>query len=142
MEEPIFEPTLPGTEHSVDVYVNHAGQVVDAAPRVRIRVHDGEPTVTETVQHPALEQASVRLAESLDLRGHLVIQGFALGDEATLIECTPRVGGASTLGFAAGVDTPVWALAEALGERGEPQRGRYRRGLRMVRYPADRLVER
>jgi carbamoyl-phosphate synthase large subunit len=142
LEEPIFQPTLEGIEHSVDVYVNRAGRVVDAAPRTRIRVHNGESTVTETVEHPGLVDASVRLAESLDLRGHLVIQGFALGDKATLIECNPRVGGASTLGFAAGVDSPAWALAEALGERVEPRRGAYRRGLAMVRYPADRLVER
>ena len=142
LEEPIFQPTLEGIEHSVDMYVNRDGQVVEAAPRTRIRIHDGESTVTETVEHPGLVQASVGLAESLELRGHLVIQGFALGGEATLIECNPRVGGASTLGFAAGVDTPAWSLAEALGERVKPRRGGYRRGLRMVRYPADRLVER
>ena len=142
LDEPIFQPTLDGVEHSVDVYVNRGGQVVDAAPRTRIRVHDGESMVTETVEHPGLVQASVHLAESLELRGHLVIQGFAVGDRATLIECNPRVGGASTLGFAAGVDTPAWALAEALGEQVEPQLGAYRRGMAMVRYPADRLVER
>jgi nucleoside-diphosphate-sugar epimerase len=63
------------------------------------------------------------------------------GDEVTLIECNPRVGGASTLGFAAGVDFPRWALREARGESVEPRLGRYRRGLRLVRYPADRFVE-
>jgi carbamoyl-phosphate synthase large subunit len=58
-----------------------------------------------------------------------------------LLECNPRVGGASTLGFLAGVDSPAWAIAEALGEPVEPRVGAYRRGLRLVRYPADRLVE-
>lgn len=138
--EPIFQPPLEGVEHSVDVYVNRGGQVVDAAPRTRIRVHDGESVVTETVEHPELVATSVRFAESLPLRGHLVLQAFVNGPEVQLVECNPRVGGASTLGFHAGVDTPRWAIGEALGEAVEPRLGSYRRGLRMVRYPADRLL--
>jgi carbamoyl-phosphate synthase large subunit len=141
LEEPIFQPVASGLEHSVDVYVNRDGRVVDAAPRARIRVHEGESTITETVEHPELVAAAVRLAEGLPLRGHLVIQGFADGSEATLLECNPRVGGASTLGFHAGVASPQWAMREALGETVAPQVGRYRRGVRLVRYPADRLIE-
>jgi carbamoyl-phosphate synthase large subunit len=139
LEEPIFQPLLAGAEHSVDLYVNREGRVVEAAPRTRIRVHEGESVVTETVEHPGLVAAAVRLAESLALRGHLVIQAFVDGDDVSLLECNPRVGGASTLGFHAGVDTPAWSLAEAHGATVEPRLGSYRRGLRMVRYPADRL---
>jgi carbamoyl-phosphate synthase large subunit len=141
IDEPIFQPLAAGAEHSVDVYVNREGKVVEAAPRTRIRVHEGESTVTETVEHPALTVAAVALAESLDLRGHLVVQGFADGDRALLLECNPRVGGASTLGFRAGVDTPAWAIRESRGEAVAPRVGGYRRGLRMVRYPADRFIE-
>ena len=141
LAEPIFQPLVRGVEHSVDVYVNRDGRVVDAAPRTRIRIHEGESNVTETVERPALLTAAVALAESLELRGHLVIQGFAEGDAVTLIECNARVGGASTLGFHAGIETPRWAMAEARGETVAPQLGRYRRGLRLVRYPADRLIE-
>jgi carbamoyl-phosphate synthase large subunit len=141
LSEPIFQPVLSGAEHSVDVYVNRAGAVVDAAPRTRIRVHAGESTVTETVEQPELAAAAVRLAESLPLHGHLVVQGFAGPAGAALLECNPRVGGASTLGFHAGIDTPAWAIREALGEAVQPQLGSYRRGLRLVRYPADRLIE-
>lgn len=140
LAEPIFQPLLSGTEHSVDLYVNRRGEVVDAAPRTRIRVHDGESTVTETVEHPALVQAVVALMGSLELRGHVVVQAFADGPAVTLLECNPRVGGASTLGFHAGVESPRWAIREALGETIEPQLGAYRRGLRLVRHPADRLI--
>jgi carbamoyl-phosphate synthase large subunit len=141
LSAPIFQPLLDGTEHSVDVYVNRSGEVVEVAPRVRIRVHDGEATVTETVEHPELVSVAARLATSLELRGHLVIQAFVRGSEVTLIECNPRVGGASALGFSAGVETPRWAIQEALGETVEPRLGSYRRGLRLVRYPTDRLLE-
>jgi carbamoyl-phosphate synthase large subunit len=141
LEEPIFQPLLDGMEHSVDLYVNRDGRVVDAAPRTRIRVHEGESVVTETVEHPDLAAAAIALAESLPLRGHAVIQGFVRDRDAVLIECNPRVGGASTLGFAAGIDSPRWALAEASGETVPPRLGAYRRGLRLVRYPADRVIE-
>jgi len=139
--EPVFQPFVDGDEHSIDVYVNREGRVVDAAPRRRIRVHEGESTVTETVEHSSLAGAAIALAESLPLRGHLVVQGFALGDEALLVECNPRVGGASTLAFHAGVDSPAWFVREAAGEVVEPRLGSYRRGLRLVRYSADRLIE-
>jgi len=141
LEEPIFQPLAHGVEHSVDVYVNRDGQVVEAAPRTRLCVYEGESSVTETVEHPQLAAAAVALAESLPLRGHLVIQGFANGTEVALIECNARVGGASTLGFQAGVDTPRWAIEEALGGTVAPRPGAYRRGLRLVRYPADRVIE-
>ena len=141
LSAPIFQPVLQGSEHSVDLYVNRRGEVVDAAPRIRIRVHDGEATVTETVEHRELVEVALRLATSLELRGHLVIQAFVRGSDVTLIECNPRVGGASTLGFSAGVDSVRWAIREARGETVQPQLGAYRRGLRLVRYPADRLVE-
>jgi carbamoyl-phosphate synthase large subunit len=141
LDEPIFQPLLDGVEHSIDLYVNREGAVVEAAPRTRIRVHDGESTVTETVEHPGLVDAAVRLAASLELRGHAVIQAFADGDDVTVLECNPRVGGASTLGFHAGVESPRWAIAEAGGETVQPRLGDYRRGLRLVRYPSDRLIE-
>ena len=100
----------------------------------------GESAITETVEHPGLVEAAVALAESLDLRGHLVVQGFASGPDAVLFECNARVGGASTLGFPAGVDSPRWSIQEAAGETVEPRLGSYARDLRLVRYPAD-LVE-
>jgi carbamoyl-phosphate synthase large subunit len=142
LREPIFQSVLNGIEHSVDMYVNRRGEVVEAAPRTRIRVNEGESTVTETVEHPELAATAVRFADSLELRGHLVIQAFANGQGVTLLECNPRVGGASTLGFHAGVESPLWAIREALGETVDPQLGSYRRGLRLVRYPVDRLIER
>ncbi|MCW3019092.1 MAG: carbamoyl-phosphate synthase [Solirubrobacterales bacterium] len=141
LAEPIFQPLLAGVEHSIDVYVNRRGEVVDAAPRARIRVHDGESTITETVEHAQLTKTVVQLIGSLELCGHAVVQAFVDGDSVTLLECNPRVGGASTLSFYAGVQSPRWAIREAAGETVEPQVGAYRRGLRLVRYAADRLID-
>ena len=65
------------------------------------------------------------------------------GPEAVLLECNARVGGASTLGFHAGVDSPALGdRARRVARRSSRALGGYRRSLRLVRYPADRLVER
>ena len=48
--------------------------------------------------------------------GHFVLQMIKNKDGLHVIECNPRIGGASTLAFAAGLNTPMWSIVEALGE--------------------------
>jgi carbamoyl-phosphate synthase large subunit len=138
---PIFQPLAEGVEYSVDLYVNRCGQVVDAVPRIRTRVHAGESFISETVDAPRLIDQSVQLADSFRLRGHNVLQAFADGDAFRFIECNPRVGGASSLGFRAGLESPRWSIEEAFGHTPEPRLGSYRRGLRLVRHTVDLFEE-
>jgi carbamoyl-phosphate synthase large subunit len=138
---PIFQPLAEGVEYSVDLYVNRCGQVVDAVPRIRTRVHAGESFISETVDAPRLIDQSVQLADSFRLRGHNVLQAFADGDAFRFIECNPRVGGASSLGFRAGLEAPRWSIEEAFGHTPEPRLGSYRRGLRLVRHTVDLFEE-
>jgi carbamoyl-phosphate synthase large subunit len=141
LDEPIFQPMVSGTEHSVDIYVNREGEVVEAIPRVRRLVRHGESVITETVEAPELIRRSIELSEEFGLRGHAVLQAF-VDDEGRpiFIECNPRVGGASALSMEAGLDTLGWSILEARGGRVEPRIGHYRRGLKMVRYPSDRFI--
>ena len=74
-------------------------------------------------------------------RGHVVLQAFvAPNGTLSLIECNPRVGGASALAFAAGLESPSWMLQESRGLEVAPRVGSYRRGLRLIRHAADRIV--
>jgi carbamoyl-phosphate synthase large subunit len=134
---PIFQPHREGIEHSIDLYVGRDGSVVGVVPRVRSRVRHGESVVTETVDSPPLVELAVRIAEVFGLRGHAVVQAFSSEAGVEAMECNPRVGGASTLAFEAGLRFPAWAILEALGEAVEPRVGDYERGLRLIRYPAD-----
>jgi carbamoyl-phosphate synthase large subunit len=69
------------------------------------------------------------------------LQAFVQVDGSVVfIECNPRVGGASSLSFEAGLDTPHWSLMEAAGQRVTPRVGLYRRGLTLIRYSADRFL--
>jgi len=141
LQAPIFQPLVEGVEYSVDLYVNRYGQVVDAVPRIRTRVHAGESFISETVEAPRLIDQSVRLAESFCLRGHNVLQAFADGDAFRFIECNPRVGGASSLGFRAGLESPRWSIEEAFGHTPDSRMGGYRRGLRLIRHTVDLFEE-
>jgi carbamoyl-phosphate synthase large subunit len=142
LRDPVFQPRVEGTEHSIDLYVNRDGELVEAVPRLRARVHGGESVVSETVEAPALMEAAADVARVFGLRGHAVVQAFTTGDGVLLIECNPRYGGASALAFEAGLDSPRYALLEALGQRVAPHPGGYQRGLRLLRYAADRFVGR
>jgi carbamoyl-phosphate synthase large subunit len=140
LRDPVFQPRVEGTEHSVDLYVNREGELVEAVPRLRARVHGGESVVSETVEAPALVEGAAALARAFGLRGHAVLQAFKSGDTVQWIECNPRYGGASALAFEAGLDSPRHALQEALGRHVAPRVGTYQRGLRLLRYAADRFV--
>jgi carbamoyl-phosphate synthase large subunit len=140
LRHPVFQPRVEGTEHSVDLYVNREGELVEAVPRLRARVHGGESVVSETVEAPALVEGAAALAHAFGLRGHAVLQAFTAGDGVQWIECNPRYGGASALAFEAGLDSPRHALLEALGRHVAPHLGSYSRGLRLLRYAADRFV--
>jgi carbamoyl-phosphate synthase large subunit len=142
LHAPVFQPRVEGTEHSIDLYVNRGGEMVDAVPRRRESVHGGESVVSETVEAPRLVEAAAAVARVFGLRGHAVLQAFTCGDEIRFIECNPRYGGASALAFEAGLDSPRYALLEALGRHVAPNPGSYRRGLRLLRYAADRFVSR
>jgi carbamoyl-phosphate synthase large subunit len=140
LRAPVFQPRIEGSEHSIDLYVNREGELVEAIPRLRARVQGGESVVSETVEAPALVEVASAVANALGLRGHAVLQAFTTGDEVQLIECNPRYGGASALAFEAGLDSPRHSLLEALGHHVAPHLGSYQRGLRLLRYAADRFV--
>ena len=139
--EPVFQPMVEGLEHSVDLFVNRLGEVVEVVPRIRCQVRAGESVITETVEAPKLVRNSIALATLLKLRGHNVLQAFVDDqDDTVFIECNPRVGGASALSMEAGLDSIRWSILEATGVTIEPRLGRYLRGLKMVRYSCDRFV--
>ncbi len=141
--EPIFQPQISGQEFSIDVYLTLAGKAKGALVRSRDLIVAGEAKISTTVSDRQLEQRCCRLAEQLQLAGHVVFQGIRTEQQFQLIECNARFGGASTLAIAAGLDSFYWFLLETLGE--DLCQSPYHRAseeLRQVRYPADRILPR
>lgn len=142
LEHPIFQPFVTGDETSADLYVTRSGRCKGVVLRRREKVVDGESQITSTYRDERLERLCMDLARELKLYGHAVAQWIVDGEgRYHLVECNPRVGGASRLSWQAGLRSLDWFLAEALGKDADaiPFR-RAESEMRMVRYPEDRFM--
>lgn len=115
LEYPVFQPYIEGTEMSVDAYISTQGSCKGVVIRTRDEVIGGESRITTTIEDDETEEVVRSLLLHLEVRGHAVTQVIRSDDEVRVIECNPRVGGASTLTFAAGLDSLWWFLLEASG---------------------------
>jgi len=113
---PVFQPFIEGREFSVDAFATNAGLVQGVVVRSRDRVVSGESQVTTLVHDSEIENLVSILIKILGLRGHVVAQIIRNANGLHLIECNPRLGGASTLSFQSGLLSPLWAILEAAGE--------------------------
>jgi len=117
LNHPVFQPYIEGKEISVDLYIDRSGHAKGVILRYREKVVEGESQVTTTFRDEHLEVQCVRLAEDLNLYGHVM---FQLIQQENLpiryfLECNARFGGASTLSLAAGLDSFYWFFQEVDG---------------------------
>jgi carbamoyl-phosphate synthase large subunit len=115
MESPIFQPLINGTEISVDVYSSPTVGYMGAVARSRDLVVHGESQVTTVLPDSAAVAIARGVVEAIGLAGHAVVQLIDDGEQMHVIECNPRVGGASTLSMMVGLPTISWFLSEASG---------------------------
>ncbi len=142
LEMPIFQPFITGTEVSIDVYIDMQGRVKGQVARSRDRVVNGESQITTTFQNEEIERVCVKLAETLKLYGHVVVQ-LIIDDQNNfhILECNCRFGGASTLSIAAGLDSFYWFFLESKGESLEKYPfAPVDKSIRLVRYPEDLII--
>jgi carbamoyl-phosphate synthase large subunit len=116
LKNPIFQPHIQGQEFSIDAYVTKSGTLHGLVVRERILIRNGESQVSKTKLDANISELTKSVAKKLDLRGHFVLQLIKNENKLHILECNPRVGGASTLSFAAGLNTPLWSILEALEE--------------------------
>jgi carbamoyl-phosphate synthase large subunit len=139
---PLFQPFIKGKEFSADVYVGRKGCAKGAIVRSRDLIVDGESQITTTVSNSELELLCRKVAEMLQLYGHVVFQ--VIEDEKHefhLIECNARFGGASTLSIDCGLDSFYWFLLEASGvDVAEYPFLRSNEEKRQVRFPEDMVI--
>lgn len=140
LDEPVFQPFVPGPEISIDGWADRHGRVAGVVLRRRDRVVSGESQVTTTFQDSDLEEQATRVLTALELQGPVVLQAIVVDGRLQIIECNPRFGGASTASIAVGLDSLYWSLAEALGELNPPIFQRMPGEIRQVRMPMDRLL--
>jgi carbamoyl-phosphate synthase large subunit len=114
LEQPVFQPFVPGVEISVDAWVDRTHRIKGMVMRTRDHVVNGESVTTTTFRDASLEAMCRKLLESLRLRGPVVLQLMRDAEgRCHFIELNARFGGASTTSIAAGLDIWFWSLLEA-----------------------------
>lgn len=114
--QPIFQPFIEGTEYSVDTFSTAEGRTKGAIARRRDKVVRGESQITTAADEPELEALCAGAAEAIGINGHAVWQVIRdAAGKSHIVECNCRIGGASSLSIAMGLDSFFWAFCEAAG---------------------------
>lgn len=127
--ECVHQELLSGEEYSVDGFSDFNSNVISLVPRRRLKVISGESCVTSTVENKELLLQSEKVARSLRLIGHYVMQCFKVGQNYIWTDINLRYGGASRVAIEAGCASPKWYKMLISGEEVKPCIGQYKVGL-------------
>jgi predicted ATP-grasp superfamily ATP-dependent carboligase/RimJ/RimL family protein N-acetyltransferase len=139
LTNPIYQAFIPGKEISVDAWLDRFSKVKGLVLRSRDLIIGGEAQVTTTFQNAAIESTVLKVLETLNLRGHVVLQALIDNDDRLhIIECNSRFGGASTASIEVGLDSFYWSLLESAGvDLNDYQFERKASETRQIRVPSD-----
>ena len=117
LQNPIYQPLRTGYEITVDAYLTRNGKVKGIVMRKRISVVNGESQITTSFENEFLQKKFFDFLSQSNFYGHINLQAIIDDDDnVNLIECNPRVGGASMLSIYVGLDSFYWFYSEVLGE--------------------------
>ena len=121
LSEPIFQPQITGREFSAETWIDQEGKCHGVVLRWRIKVVEGESHETVTFSNPKWVQKLIQTFSMIaGLKGHVLAQVIVDNDENLhLVEINPRLGGASPLSMAAGLNSVEWSLLEFLDRADE-----------------------
>ncbi|SDF57702.1 carbamoyl-phosphate synthase large subunit [Methanolobus vulcani] len=142
LKNPIYQPFIFGKEYSVDLYVDKTSKTKGIVVRERELVVNGESQITVTLRNDKLEKLCGKLAESIGICGHAVLQ-VLIDDYGMfhIVECNSRFGGASSLSFEVGLHSFYWFLLESVGKNiNDYPFIRSKREKRQVRYAEDMFI--
>ena len=109
-KNPIFQKYIIGKEISIDAYINDNFKVEAIFLRKREFVCNGESQVTTIFSDKNLEKKFITYLEFFKFSGFVMMQAKILGKKIYIIECNPRIGGASTLSIQNGIDVFKWQI--------------------------------
>lgn len=132
---PIIQEYLTGPEITSDVICSLRGKVLAVVSRKRIEVRWGEVAKGVTIYDQKIIEGCIRIAKALNAIGPITVQCMMKDGVPYFTEVNARYGGGVPLGIAAGVNSPLWLLAEAAGMPVEiPPIGTYQFGLYLTRF--------
>jgi|GEM_PF-220329 len=111
----IIQPYIDGKEYSIDCFRSAKSGELSMVIRSRDVVIHGESAVSTVLLEDEEIQSIVSFAaEKLNIDGHCVFQGIRSNETNSfiVIECNPRVGGASSLSMKVGLTSILWYTNE------------------------------
>jgi len=117
LQDPIFQPQINGREFSAETWIDQEGKPHGIVLRWRICVVDGEAHETKTFKNLHWSKKILETIAMIEgLKGHVLAQVIVDENDCLhLVEINPRLGGASPLSLAAGLESIKWSLLEFFG---------------------------
>lgn len=106
-KNPIIQEYVAGKEISIDCYVNPDKKINynDVILRSRKSINFGESEITKIINNVNLKEKFTKVLRLFDFCGHVMFQAKLNGEALKILECNPRLGGASTSSNLWGLDS-------------------------------------
>ena len=142
LKQPIFQEYITGKEISIDVWISKTNEIKGIILRFRNLVIDGESKISTTFENIKIEKSIEKFVKKFKFKGFICIQGIIKNEnEFMIIECNPRIGGASTLGIQKGLDGICWSILEADGRNLKNYKFlKDKRKIKLIRYQKDKYI--
>jgi carbamoyl-phosphate synthase large subunit len=115
--ELLVSEVLTGEEFTVDTIVNTNGKADIILPRLRKKMLGGISTEGQFINNQEIIDYCQQIINSLKLIGPIGIQVKRATDgRFKILEINPRIQGTSVAAMGLGINLPVWAVRQALGE--------------------------
>jgi carbamoyl-phosphate synthase large subunit len=131
--ELLISEVLPGEEFTIDTIVNADGKADIILPRLRTKMLGGISVEGQFIENQEIIHYCEQIIGSLKLFGPIGIQVKRAADgRFKILEINPRIQGTSVAAMGLGINLPLWAVREALGETVEIPKIEW--GKRFARY--------
>jgi carbamoyl-phosphate synthase large subunit len=118
--ELLISEVLTGEEFTVDTIVNTDGKADIILPRLRKKMLGGISTEGQFIENQEIIDYCRQIIDSLKLFGPIGIQVKRAADgQFKILEINPRIQGTSVAAMGLGINLPVWAVRQSLGEKVE-----------------------
>ena len=136
----LVQEIAPGTEYTINTFVDSRGQCLCAVPHARLEVRGGEVAKAVTCKDRELMNLGRDISEALPgASGPLNVQCFKSPEgRVAVIEINARFGGGYPLAHRAGAPFTRWIIEQALGYPISTWFDQWQDDLAMLRY--DRSV--
>jgi carbamoyl-phosphate synthase large subunit len=141
-DAPLIQDYVEGQEYTVDLVLAADGEVLAAAPRIRVEVRAGQSYKGVTVDDPDVQDAARRCVLALGLTGQGNVQLIKSSDDGRcyFIEVNPKFAAAMGLTIGAGLNIPLLYVKLALGLVPRPEELERAARMWLLRSWQDRVV--